>query len=143
MGFKSPSTTAWIHLAATRRHSNFAVLAGTVPVALAFRGRFPAHLRDHLARYCRLLSERLLRWRDGSICCAVSRRFRNASRLSHKTLSAFCCVRGRVRSVSRHEGGGARGRKSRAGMGMFRATNICGCAAVGHCCAGINSVMTA
>jgi len=65
---------------------------------------------DRLARFCRLFSERVLRWREGSICCAVSRRYRNAVRLSRKTLSAFCCVRGRVRSASRDQGGGALGR---------------------------------
>lgn len=70
---------------------------------------------DRLAGFCRLFSERLLRWREGSICCAVSRRFRNTSGLFRKTVSAFCCVLGRVRSASRHQG--ARGaREGRAGQ---------------------------
>ena len=86
-----------------------------VPVALAACGRFPAYLRIALQDFVDYSSERLLRWRDGSICCAVSRRYRNAIRLSRKTLSAFCCVRGRGRSTSRREGGGARqGAESRA-----------------------------
>lgn len=76
--------------------------------------KFSCLFTDRLARFCRLFSERLLRWRDGSICCAVSHRYRNASRLFGKTLSAFCCVRGRVRSASRPQGGGAPGRGEQA-----------------------------
>jgi hypothetical protein len=76
--------------------------------------KFCCLFTDRLARFCRLFSERLLRWRDGSICCAVSHRYRNASRLFHKTLSAFCCARGRVRSAPRPQGGGAPGRGEQA-----------------------------
>ena len=44
--------------------------------------KFSGLFTDRFARFCRLFSERLLRWRDGSICCAVSRRYRNANTLS-------------------------------------------------------------
>jgi hypothetical protein len=102
--------------------SNFAVLAGSVPVALAACWKFSGLFTDRLAKVCRLFSERLLRWRDISICCAVSRRYRNASRLFRKTLSAFCCVRRRVRSASRHQGGGAprRGEQGRSRSNVRR-----------------------
>jgi hypothetical protein len=43
---------------------------------------------DCLIRFGRLFNERLLRWRGGSICCAVSRWYRNAFRLFGKTLCA-------------------------------------------------------
>jgi hypothetical protein len=76
--------------------------------------KFSCLFTDRLARFCRLFSERPLRWREGSICCAVSNRYRNASRPFRKTLSAFCCVRGRVRSASRPQGGGAPGRGEQA-----------------------------
>ena len=78
--------------------------------------KFSCLFTDRLARFCRLFSERLLRWRDGSICCAVSHRYRNASRLFRKTLSAFCCVRGRVRSASRPQGGGAQQARIRSNV---------------------------
>lgn len=41
---------------------------------------------DCLIRFGRLFNERLLRRRGGSICCAVSCRYRNAFRLFRKTL---------------------------------------------------------
>jgi hypothetical protein len=81
--------------------------------------RFSGLFTDRLARSCRLIGERLLRWRDGSICCAVSPRDRNASTLFRKTLSAFCCVRGRLSVTLPHHGGGVclEG-KSTAGVGL-------------------------
>jgi hypothetical protein len=39
-------------------------------------------------KICRLFNERLLRWRGGSVCCAVSCRYRNAFRLFRKMLCA-------------------------------------------------------
>jgi hypothetical protein len=56
--------------------------------------KFSGLLRIVSQHFVRFFSEQLLRWRDGSICCAVSRRYRNAYRLSRQTLSALCCVRG-------------------------------------------------
>ena len=90
-----------------------------MPVALAACRSFPAYLRIAWQDFVDSSAsggERLLRWRDGSICCAISCRYRNGSRLSRKTLSAFFCVRGRVRSASRHQSGGAPGRGEQAGV---------------------------